>query len=100
MLPTFTCAETIDNFWSTCLGVTMRLEWSETLFEKPVPSILIGIILLSKASRTCFYPPKVHKTFWEFFFSCFFSGCCGLTLFLKSIISTNKLLWSSTAPLK
>ena len=50
VLATITCATTIGNLWSICLGITtVRLELSETLSEKPVPSVFIGNILLPKA---------------------------------------------------
>ena len=71
----------------------MRLEWYETLPEKPVPSILIGNILLSKASRTLSLPLKnAYKLSRISFFSYLFSEFCGFAFFLKFIISSNKLL--------
>ena len=71
VLPGFTCTSAIGNHGSVYLGVNvLRLRWSETLSEKPLPSIFIGNILLSKALRTLF----------------------GFSLFLKFKISTNKSL--------
>ena len=68
----------------------MRLEWSETLSEKPVPSIFIGNILLSKALRTLSLPSKrAYKFLRVSLFSCFFFGFCGFVFFLKIIILTN-----------
>ena len=53
VLPIFICARAIGNLWSISQGVSvLRLEWSKTLSEKPVPLVFIGNILLSKASRT------------------------------------------------
>ena len=52
VLTAFTSARAINNLWSICLGVnTFRLEWSETLSEKPVPLIFIKNIFLSEALR-------------------------------------------------
>ena len=57
MLPALTYAIAIGNLWCICLGVNiLRLEWSETLSEKPVPSIFIENILLSKALKTLSLP--------------------------------------------
>ena len=57
MLPALTCAIAIGNLWCICLGVNiLRLEWSETLSEKPVSSIFIENILLSKALKTLSLP--------------------------------------------
>ena len=90
----FTCARAIGNILRICLRVHIfRLEWSETFYEKSVPSILIENILLSKVS----IPLSLHsknaykflRIFFSFFF--FFSRICGLFFFLKSITSTNKL---------
>ena len=45
MLPDFTYTNAIGNIWRICLGVNdLRLEWSETLSEKPLPSIFLGKI--------------------------------------------------------
>ena len=52
MLPAFTCARAIGNLWRICLGDVLRLDLSKTLSEKHVPSIFIGSLPLSKASRT------------------------------------------------
>ena len=75
----------------------MRLKWS----KKPAPPILIGNILLWKSSKTFSLPSKsTYKFLRIFFFFCFFSGFCGFVFFLKSIVSTNNLLWFSSASLK
>ena len=59
VLLAFTCARAIGNLWSICLGVNiLRLEWSFS--EKPVPSIFIGNILVSKALKTLYLPSKNH----------------------------------------
>ena len=60
VLPAFTCTRAIiANLLSICLGVNFfKLEWSKTLFEKPVLSIFIGKILLSKALRTLSSPSR------------------------------------------
>ena len=64
MLPAFTCARAIGNLWSICLGVNnWGLELSETLSEKPMPSIFIGNILLSKALRTLSLSSKGYISF-------------------------------------
>ena len=94
VLPGFTCTSAIGNHGSVYLGVNvLRLKWSETLSEKPLPSIFIGNILLSKALRTLSLPSKRLYTFLRTAsFSCFFSGLFGFSLFLKFKISTNKSL--------
>ena len=52
-LPAFTCTSAVGNLGSISLGVNiLRLEWSETLFEKPVPSMSVGNTFLSTALRT------------------------------------------------
>ena len=67
MLPAFTL------LWGICLGVnTFRLECSESLSEKPVPSIFIGNILLSKALRTLSLPSKGLYKFSRSSPLCFF----------------------------
>ena len=59
-LPAFSCARATGDLWSICLGVNiLRLEWSETLYEKPVSLNFIGNILLSKTSRTVSLPSKI-----------------------------------------
>ena len=59
MLPAFTRARAIVNLWCICLEVSvLRLEWYETLSEKPAPLIIIANILLSKAHRTLSLPSK------------------------------------------
>ena len=51
VLLAFTCARAIGNLWSISLGVNiLRLEWPFS--EKPVPSVFIGNILVSKALKT------------------------------------------------
>ena len=51
LLPAFTYARAIGNFWIICLGVNiLSLEWSR--FKRLVPLVFVGNILLSKASRT------------------------------------------------
>ena len=94
VLPGFTCTSAVGNHGSVYLGVNvLRLKWSETLSEKPLPSIFIGNILLSKALRTLSLPSKRLYTFLRTAsFSCFFSGLFGFSLFLKFKISTNKSL--------
>ena len=57
VLSAFTCVRAIGNLWSICLGVNiLRLEWSGTFYEKPLSSIFIRNILLSKALRTLSLP--------------------------------------------
>ena len=49
MLPAFTCARAIGNVLRICLGVNiLRLEWSETLSEKLVLLIFIGMFCYEK----------------------------------------------------
>ena len=95
VLSAFTCARAISDLWSICLGVIiLRLEWSETMSEKPVPSILIENILFSKASRTLSLPSKSAYKFLRIsFFSCFFSRFWGLKLYLYSLVLQSKLLY-------
>ena len=63
VLPAFTCARVIGNLSSICLGVNILiLEWSETLSDKPLPSIFIGNILLSKALKILpLLSKRLHK---------------------------------------
>ena len=77
-----------------CLRVNiLRLEWSEILSEKPVPSIFIRNILLSKASRTLSLPSKSGYKFLIIpFFFCFFSGFCRFICFSKFKISISESL--------
>ena len=102
VLSAFTCASAIGNLWSICWRIKiLRFEWSETLSEKPVPSIFTGNIPLSKASSTRSLPSKIaYKLLRISFFSCFLSEFSGLVVFLKFIISTNEILWSSSAYFK
>ena len=99
VLTAFTSARTINNLWSICLGVnTFRLEWSETLSEKPVPSIFIKNIFLSEALRILSLPSKrLYKVLRTFYFCCFFFGYFCFTCFLRFKISTNKSLLSLSA---
>ena len=92
-------ARAIGNLWSICLGVNiLRLEWSETLSEKPVPSIYIGNILLSKALRTLSLTSKsAYKFSRASSFFCFFLWIFWFYLFLKIQVSTKKSLWSLPA---
>ena len=46
------------------------------------------------------YPQRVYIVIKNIFFVLFFSGFCAFAFFLKSIISTNKLVWPSSAPVK
>ena len=99
VLTAFTCARAISNLWSICLGVNiLRLEWSETMSEKTVPSIFIGNILLSEALKNLSLPTKIfYKLSRTSPFFCFFSQFFVFTSFLKFKISTNKSLWSLSA---
>ena len=64
MLPAFTCARAIGNLWNICLGVhNLRLEWSETLPGKAMPSLFIGNILQSKALKTLSLLSKRYISF-------------------------------------
>ena len=84
MLTASTCVRAIGNLWSICLGVNiLRLECSDTLFENPAPSILIGNILLSKTSGTLSLHSKSASEFLRIPFSGFFSGFCGLFFFFN-----------------
>ena len=71
----FTYVRAIDNLWSICLGVNiLRLEWP----EKPVPSIFIGNIFLSKTLRSLSLSLKrLYKFLRTSSFSCFFSELFG-----------------------
>ena len=95
MLPAFTCARVLGNLWSISVVVNiLKLE----CFEKPVPPILTGNILLPKVLRTLSLPSKGLYKFSRtssfcWFFSVFFSFTC----FLKSRISTNESIWSLSA---
>ena len=63
MLLAFDCAKSISNLWNICLGVNiLRLEWSETLSEKPGPTVFIENILLANVLRVLPIPSKsLHK---------------------------------------
>ena len=64
VLPAFTCERAIGNIWSICLGVdNWGLELSEILSEKPMPSIFIGNVFLSKALRTLSLSSKEYISF-------------------------------------
>ena len=55
----FSCPRAIGYLWNRFLGVNiLRLEWSETLSEKSVPSVSVENILFSKASRTLSLPSQ------------------------------------------
>ena len=56
----FLLLRAIGDVWSIYLGDNiLRLEWPDTLFETPVPSIFIGDILLSKALGSTSVPRKI-----------------------------------------
>ena len=75
VLTAFTCAGALGNLQSICVGVnTLKLKWSDTLSEKPLPSTLVRNILLSKASRTLSLPSKsAYKFLWIYIFFLLFS---------------------------
>ena len=59
VVPVFSCPRAIGYLWNRFLGVNiLRLEWFETLSEKSVPSVSVGNILFSKASRTLSLPSQ------------------------------------------
>ena len=70
--------------------IILRLEWSETLSEKPAPLIIfIGNTLLPKALITFFLTSKILNKFLRLSFFCyFFFGFFSFTCFLKFKIST------------
>ena len=69
VLPYFTCPRGVGNFRKACLEVNiLRLKWSGIFYEKPVPSIFIGNILLSNAFRTLCLPSKSEYKFSKTFF--------------------------------
>ena len=85
VLPAFTCASAIGNLRSIYLGIKiLRLELFKTLSKKPVDSIFIVNILLSKASRTFSLSSKsAYKFSRTSFFFYFFSRFRGFILILK-----------------
>ena len=84
LLPAFICARAIGNLWCICLVVNIfRLEWSETWSEKPVPSMFIGNILLSKAWRTLSLTSKRLYKFPRTSFLFFYLWIFQLYLFPK-----------------
>ena len=95
ILRAFTCVRTIGNLSSVCLKVNiLRLEWSEILSEKPVSSVFLENILLSKALRTLSLTSKSsYKFLRTSSFFCFFSEFFGFICFLKLNILTNKSIW-------
>ena len=95
IVPVFTCVRAIGNLLSICLKDNiLRLEWSETLPEKPVSSVFIENILLSKALRTLSLTSKrSYKILRTSSLFCFSSGFFGFICFLL----TKKSLWSLLA---
>ena len=91
LLPAFTSARAIGNLWSTCLEANiLRLELSEKTCTFSFYCKYFGF----KSMKNSF------STLKKCIFFLFFPWILGPRFFLKAIISTNKLLWPSSASFK